>query len=280
MTTVALAGCTRTEDPDAPLLVDSLGRHGIAAVTAAWDDPGIEWGAFDATIIRSTWDYPERLEAFLSWARSVPTLVNPADVVAWNADKRYLDDLRAAGVPTIPTTYATSGADASIPDGAFVVKPTVGGGSRGAARFSAREQALGRDHVDELAAMGHESMIQPLIDSIDHDGETDVIVIDGEVRHAVVKHAPLSSTATLVASGPSSVEPASLGRRQIDVVAGALGAVPHDGPLCFARVDLVGTSNGPVVIELELIEPFLFLSSEASLPGHLAAAILHRARGA
>jgi glutathione synthase/RimK-type ligase-like ATP-grasp enzyme len=277
VTRVALAGCAGTEDPDAPLLVGALARLGIEAASHAWDDHGVDWASFDTTVVRSTWDYPAALDDFLAWARAVPRLVNPVGVVAWNADKRYLEALATAGVPTIETTYVRSGDTATFPNVPFVVKPSVGGGSRGAARYAPAEVDAAHAHVALLASKGLDAMVQPFVESVDAVGETDVVVIDGEVSHAIIKHAPLRAVATWDPAGPACFERAAPDNEQAAVVAAALAAVPGAAPLCYARVDLVATAAGPSVIEIELIEPFLFLACADAAADRLAAAIARRA---
>jgi glutathione synthase/RimK-type ligase-like ATP-grasp enzyme len=277
VTSVALASTSVVEDPDVPSLVAALGALGIEAMPVAWAEPGRDWAAFDATVIRSTWDYPMAHAAFLEWSRRVPNLWNPADVVEWNSDKRYLEALAARGVPTIPTTFAGSGAGAALPEGPVVVKPTVAGGSRGAARFEADDHDRARAHVDAIAALGLEAMVQPHVATVETKGETDVVVIDGVVSHAVVKFAPIGLEATDEPTGPlrvTTVEPDADQRR---VVAAALEAIPFDGPLCYARIDLVELGDGPAVIEVELIEPFLFLGEHPDAACRLARALAARA---
>jgi glutathione synthase/RimK-type ligase-like ATP-grasp enzyme len=276
VTNVALASTGVVDDPDSPALEAALGALGIEARAVAWADDDVDWGSFDATVIRSTWDYPMAHRAFLAWARRVPNLWNPADVVAWNSDKRYLADLDAAGVPTIPTSYAGSSDDAQFPDGPVVVKPTVGGGSRGAARFEPEDHDRARAHVDAIGALGLEAMVQPHVASVVTAGETDVVVIDGTVSHAVVKHAPIGLAATDEPTGPVSVARVDLDADQRRVVAATLAAIPFDGPLCYARVDLVELAIGPAVLEVELIEPFLFLAERDDAAARLAAAIARR----
>jgi glutathione synthase/RimK-type ligase-like ATP-grasp enzyme len=275
---VAIATTSRFDDPEFDVLAAALASLGVEARLAAWDDASVDWGAFDATVIRSTWDYPMAHERFVTWARSVERLHNPGHVVAWNSDKRYLDDLAAAGVATIPTTYATGAADAEFPDVDFVVKPTVGGGSRGAKRFPRGAHADGASHVEALAAIGLTAMVQPYVTSVASAGETDVIVLDGVVSHAVVKHAPIGREATAEPSGPVQVDRIEPTPAQLEVVEAALRAVPGDGPLCYARIDLVALDSGPAVIEAELIEPFLFLGSASDAPARLAASIARRAQ--
>jgi glutathione synthase/RimK-type ligase-like ATP-grasp enzyme len=274
---VAIATNRLAEDPDQPALLAALAREGVRGVPAAWNDEDVDWNGFAATVIRSTWDYPLAYGEFVAWVPTVTRLINPSDVVVWNTDKRYLDDLAARGVPTIETTYAQTGEDATFPDADFVVKPTVGGGSRGAKRFASGDVAAARAHVDALAAQGRLAMIQPYIDTVATTGETDVIVIDGEVSHAVRKHAPINLEATAVPAGPVSVARVEPSAAERSVVAATLAAVPVVSPLCFARVDLVATRSGPVVIEVELIEPFLFLDHRDDAAARLARAIVRRA---
>ncbi|MGX6448759.1 hypothetical protein ACVU7I_11935, partial [Patulibacter sp. S7RM1-6] len=106
----------------------------LDATWAVWDDPTVDWAAFDLVVVRSTWDYHARREAFLAWAAGVPSLANPADVLAWNTDKRYLADLVAAALPTVPTLLVPPGealpADAPALAGEVVVKPSVSAGAR------------------------------------------------------------------------------------------------------------------------------------------------------
>jgi glutathione synthase/RimK-type ligase-like ATP-grasp enzyme len=275
---VAIAG-SRFEDPDLPALVAALGALGVEAVGHAWDDPTVDWDPYDATVIRSTWDYPKDLAAFLSWTRRVPCLINEPDVVAWNADKRYLGDLAAAGVATIPTTYLAVADEVALPEGDVVVKPTVGGGSRGAARFTgpSRDEALA--HIAELRGRGLDVMVQPFVEGAATAGETDVVVIDGEVSHALRKRVALRDVTSWEPSGPVDVTEVEPTAAELALVDAALAAIPADEPLCFARVDLVPADDGPLVIEIEAIEPFLFFSSvDPDAPGRLARAIARRLR--
>src|ERR1700738_943424 len=108
--TIGVATCARAPDldDDWPLLRAALAGRGVEATAAAWTDPTVEWSKFDLVVIRGTWDYVGRLEEYLAWVGQVATgtrLVNPAPVVAWNVDKRYLNDLAGRGVPVVATTF-------------------------------------------------------------------------------------------------------------------------------------------------------------------------------
>ncbi|MDL2335376.1 MAG: hypothetical protein QFC55_05035, partial [Chloroflexota bacterium] len=107
MTRIALATCAALPDldPDEQLLLEPLRALGVEARAAVWDDATVDWAAFDLVVIRSTWEYASRRDEFVAWTRSVPRIVNPANVVAWNTDKHYLRDLAAAGVPVVPTDW-------------------------------------------------------------------------------------------------------------------------------------------------------------------------------
>src|SRR3954451_530551 len=134
MPSVLLASCAPAlgQDEDEPLLLAALADVGVTAGVAGWADPSVEWAAADAVVVRSTWDYAPRREEFLAWARReevVTPLHHPAAVLAWNTDKRSLAELAAAGLPVVPTTWASAGAERPAAlgtwDGDVVVKPAV-----------------------------------------------------------------------------------------------------------------------------------------------------------
>src|SRR5262245_25322710 len=149
---VALATCREFAalDADDARLPALLARHGVAATAAVWDAPGVDWSEFDLVVLRSTWDYPAKAAAFLAWVDALPRVLNPAPVVRWNADKRYLGDLAAAGVPVVPTAFVGPGDPFAPPPGSFVVKPAVGAGSKGAARYGPGQATEARAHIGRL----------------------------------------------------------------------------------------------------------------------------------
>src|SRR5256714_5576657 len=136
---VALVTCGELPDldPDDRLLLDPLRARQVTVDAVAWDDPAADWDRYDLAVLRSTWDYVPRRDAFLDWLPTVPALANPAGIVAWNTDKRYLADLARAGVPIVPTTWLQPGAPPWIaPEtGEYVVKPAIGAGSVGTGRY-------------------------------------------------------------------------------------------------------------------------------------------------
>jgi glutathione synthase/RimK-type ligase-like ATP-grasp enzyme len=275
VTRVVVAGSrVRSERSDAETrpLLEALAARGVDAEPASWDDETVSWAGADLVAVRTTWDYTLRRDDFLAWAGAVAAetrLVNPLPVLTWNSHKRYLVELAAAGVPVVPTVLLEAGG--SVPDvlgeGPLVIKPAVSAGGRGARLGPAGDL---RDTTAELLACG-DVLVQPAVDSIGRDGEVSLIRIGGTWSHAVRK---------LPAAGGFLVHEKHGGRledhlpttREVAVAEQALAAAP--GPVAAARVDLVRLDGEPVVMELELIEPELFLRRAPAAPARLADALL------
>ncbi|MEV0525061.1 hypothetical protein AB0I66_16685 [Streptomyces sp. NPDC050439] len=261
-------------DRDLPELARSLGAADADVATVSWDDPEVDWERFDLVVIRSAWDYSERVAEFVAWAGRVArltVLANPASVVRWNTDKRYLAELAAAGVSVVPTRYLAPGDPLEIPDdGEFVVKPTTGAGARYAARYEKGEYDAAVRHIERMHGEGLTAMVQPYMPGVDETGERALVYVGGRFLHAVRKGAVLAPGAAYDDEkmphpdlSPWQPTPGELG-----VSARALAAVPGSPELLYARVDLVDDADGaPCVMELELVEPNLFLFlHEDSLP--------------
>jgi glutathione synthase/RimK-type ligase-like ATP-grasp enzyme len=281
--TVALATCAaRPElDGDGPGLLAALDRAGVDARAAIWDDPAEAWGRFDLVVVRSTWDYTERRDQFVAWARSVPRLANPAEVVEWNTDKRYLDDLAAAGVPVVPTTWIGPDDPVTLPTGGeFVVKPAVSAGARGAGRHRPDRAAGAADHVRALQALGHWVMVQPYLATVEQFGEAGLIYIDGRFSHAIRKGQVLRSPGAGARDpGDVAITPVAAASTERERAEQVLAAVPGSGPLLYARVDLLrGPSGECLLSEVELTEPSLFLGDAIGSTQRLAQAVAARAR--
>jgi hypothetical protein len=233
-------------------------------------------------VVRSTWDYTFMPARFERWTRAVGAqLLNPPDVVEWNAHKRYLLDLAEAGVRTVPTELCTPGAPFVPPPGRFVVKPAVGAGARGAAVYDEARHDAAREHVAALHAAGHDVLLQPYLDAVDGaESETALVFLDGTLSHAMRKGPLLTLDGGPVdglfqSEQMSRAEPApdavALGRRAHELVERRFGR-----PL-YARVDVLRDSAGePAVLELELIEPSLFLDYAPGSAQALADAIVAR----
>ena len=273
---IALATCSLWPDldGDGPELLQALADEGMSVDVRVWDDANVDWSSYELVVLRTVWDYWGRHEEFLAWTRRVPRLLNTAQVVAWNTDKTYLRTLAAAGIPTVPTTWVGPGDDFEVPDGPFVVKPTVSAGARDTAAYEGGD-ASAREHVARLLAAGRTVMVQPYVAAVDTDGETAVLVFGGAVSHAARKSAVLALGAgepalgswSMTAREPSAEETA-LALRVLEVVRS------WGDDLLYARVDLL---PGPVLIELEVTEPSLFLGLAPGSARRFAAAVRRRA---
>ena len=287
---VGLATCAALPngDEDESLLATALNDRGVDTEWVVWSasEPAAMGERFDVVVIRSTWDYVDDREAFVAWVEACTAPAwNPAPVVRWNSDKRYMLDLLDAGVPTVPTQIvATLDQDWSAPDGCeeIVVKPAVGAGSRGAQRFRVVDELdEARHHAGTIITAGNTAVVQPYLASVDSGSETALIHIDGQFSHSVSKGPMLRRD-----GGGEWVEGLYLaeeidhrdvGEQQLVVARAALEAAPLADVL-YARVDLVDDDNGaPMVLELELIEPSLFFSFDAGSAQTMADAIVARA---
>ncbi len=293
MPTVALVTATDAEplDEDLPPLVAALAERGADVRSVVWDDPAVDWASVDVAVIRSTWDYHGRRDEFCAWADAVgaaTVLCNPAPIVRWNTDKRYLSELSAAGIDVVPTVFLVPGDEVRLVDAPeVVVKPAVSAGSRDTARHSigdAEGRARARRHARELLDAGRVVMVQPYLDAVDDEGETAVICIDGVVSHAIRKGPLLRAgdgpTRALFAEEQISArdprgDELRLARATLEVCAARFGA--H--ALLYARVDLIpGPTGDPVLLELELTEPSLFFDTAPGSADRFAAAVIARAR--
>lgn len=288
MSTPRVALATAAEvphlDEDERLVLPALAALGVEAVPATWDDPAVEWATYDLVAVRSTWDYPQRRDAFVRWARHVEArtrLRNPAGVIAWNTDKRYLHDLESAGVPVVPTAVLAPGDDArraAALAGEIVVKPAVSAGSRDTARYALPSDAAAVDrHVGALLGAGRTVLVQPYVATVDAHGEAALVHLGGAFSHAARKGPILRRGAAFVDGlfAEEDMAARTATPRERAVAAAALAAVPGGASgLLYARVDLVEDPiRGPVVLEVELTEPSLFLALDDAAPARFAAAI-------
>lgn len=247
-------------DPDREPLDAALARAGVDFAWLAWDDPAVDWDAPVPTILRSTWNYALDRDAFLAWcervARAAP-LWNPPDVVRANTHKRYLVELAARGVPTVPTILVERGAApdlAPLGGGRVVVKPAIGAGSLDARVFEASERDAALAHARRLGARV-EVLVQPYLASVEAYGERSLVWIDGELTHAIRKEPRFAGHDERV-TGPHPIAD--------DERAVALAALaPCADRILYGRVDLARDAAGqPVVMELELAEPSLFFARQ------------------
>jgi glutathione synthase/RimK-type ligase-like ATP-grasp enzyme len=274
------AAAYRGVDEDLPRIAAALIDRGVDAVVADWHDAGFDWAGVDLAVIRSTWDYTAEPDAFLAWVdrvAGVTRLANPAPIVRWNTDKRYLLDLAAAGVPTVPTRIVALGDGAAAGravsevaavagGGTVVVKPVVSAGAVDTDRYGPDELAEADSHVERLLAQGRSVIVQPYLLGIDEVGETGLVVLRDAFSHAFGKGPVLASglRSSERAVGGEAITPRVASAAERALADAALDAVATALPgwsrrdLLIARVDVAPHDDGPVVMELELIEPALF----------------------
>lgn len=257
----------------------------LGAEFPVWDDPGVDWEAYDRVVLRSVWDYSRRLDEFLAWCAAVgpERLRNQPDLVAFNADKRYLGELAA---PHVPTTFVAPGDELPTFESEFVIKPNVSAGARDTGRFAAADREEARELIDRIHAAGKVALVQPYLASIEAEGETALVFLGGQLSHVLKKNpvlrdrgvAPLAPGDLVVAAamleddlvvaGTATPDQESLARQIIDEITTRFGL-----PL-YARVDLVRDDTGhPVLLELEATEPALYLATAPGSAERFAAAI-------
>lgn len=282
--TVAIVTCQEIPDlePDDRLLLHPLRALGIEVDVVVWDDPTVDWSRYDLVVLRSPWDYADRRDEFVAWAGRVARLVNDATTIAWNTDKRYLAELAAAGLATISTDWVRPGDpewDAPC-SGEWVIKPAISAGSRDTGRYDLadpghREYATG--HVRRLVEAGRVVMIQPYLAAVDTAGETALIYFGGRYSHAIRKGPMLDGPDLGVPRlyKPEVITPREPTAAEHDLAARVLAAIPGRlRPPLYARVDLIpGPDGTPLLIELELTEPSVFLEYSDGAAARLAAAI-------
>ncbi|MFJ2030921.1 RimK family alpha-L-glutamate ligase [Streptosporangium sp. NPDC087985] len=267
-------------DDEKEIALAAWAEVGIAGQIVRWDDPEVDWAAFDAVVVRSPWDYIDRRAEFLGWVRrvdSVTRLLNPAAVLERNTDKTYLRDLKA---PAIATYWVAPGEAVDFPVlDEYVVKPSVSSGARDTIRTRDRKEA--EAHAARLAAEGRTAMIQPYLDMVEAEGETSLLYFGGRFSHAVRRPPMLAGevTAPDEENGRGELRTPELGQHlprtpEPDQFALAERVLAEFPELLYARVDLVRLSDGtPVLIELELTEPYLFLRWAPDAAANLARAL-------
>jgi len=292
---IALTACERFPDlhDDWPPLRAALDEAGLEGRPAVWSDPGVDWTAFDLVVANGAWDNIHRVDEFLAWVDRVGSglgvpMVNSPAVLRWNIDKRYLRDLEERGVPIVPTAWVEPGQAVGDLRGLVrsaaevVVKPTVSGGGHQTARYGADEHEAVRTHIEALATRGKTAMVQPYVAAVDREGETGLVFVGGEFSHAIHKASmirpgvgpqdSLIDNQVVVAATATTTQRA-LGEQAVAAAQDAFG------PTAYARVDMVQLEEGrPALLELELLDPVLFLTTDPSAPGRFARVLAARVR--
>ncbi len=282
---------------DWPLQHAAMAAIGLDAAPVVWSDPNVDWSDFDLVVANGAWDNIHNQHEFLRWIAHIEELgvpiVNSPATLRWNFDKRYLRELAAAGLRIVPTRWVESAGGprevghtdatgaAVVPadfDGEVVVKPSVSGGGFQTARYEAHEHEAARAHVDALLGAGIAAMVQPYQESVDREGETGLVFLGGEYSHAIHKEpmirrgvgpGPSLIDNQVVTGSSAMLDQLRLGRQAVAAAESLLG------PTVYARVDIVRDADGePALLELELLDPVLFLTTAPGSPARFAAALV------
>ena len=271
---------------DDRLLADALSARGASVHALPWSDPAARWSEFDAVVVRSPWDYFLRAREFHAWLDRLETerarVHNDVRVLRWNAEKSYLRDLGARGIPVIPTRWLAAGSATSLGDvrretgwAELVVKPTVSGGAHRTWRAAPAAQS---DDDARLAVMLDDGavMVQPLVAEIERDGEWSLVFFAGQYSHAVLKR-PRSGDFRVQREHGGTLESVEPAASVIAEAARVIAAIPFGGaPPLYARVDGCIVNGQLLLMELEALEPELFLRCAPESPDRLAGALLAR----
>ncbi len=281
------ARAARGLDEDEPPLHLAFQKAGCEVVIAEWDDPKVDWAAFDVALLRSAWDYCERIGEFLAWverASQLTRVLNPLPLIRWNTDKHYLAQLAAAGVAVVPSAFIEPGEDAAAvlkrflekqPQPELVVKPAIGAGSRDTQRYLRSELAAAVAHAKRLLDAGRSVLVQPYLARVDEDGETALMFFEGQFSHAIRKGPllPRGGAATEALFAAETITPREPGKDELRLAEKVVSVVPFGTPL-YARVDLIRDDSGaPCLLELEMAEPSLFFVHAADSAERFAAAV-------
>jgi glutathione synthase/RimK-type ligase-like ATP-grasp enzyme len=266
------------EDDDRPL-AESLVRRGAFVISMSWDDATFDWSRIDVVLLRSPWDYYRRYDEFLAWLKSVEAqtrIVNPADIVRWNSSKRYMNELAAKGVHSVPTAFVARNEVTSLERlcadrgwTTVVLKPAVSADSWETIRVEPARYAEGQSYL-ERHRPEREILVQPFVKDVDEGGEQCLIFFGGSYSHAVIKNSAFKGGRHVGPEG-RAIEP------KADAIEMACGVLVTAGfsDVPYARVDLARDDAGqPLLLELELFEPTLFFKEKPGSEELLAEILL------
>lgn len=253
------------------LLVEPFAEHGWEVHEVPWSRPGTDWSAFDAVIIRSTWDYQNHLPAFLQTLDAIEAqtrLFNSLAICRWNSNKRYLAELEQRGVPIVPTRWPERLNVAQIDAGfqyfgvdRLVVKPLIGANADNA--FVLRGGDAGSWDEAMRVYQGQPLIMQPFLERICDEGEFSLFYFGGEFSHAICKRPAAGDFRVQEEHGGQIIpwEPSAALRIAADQALAALNET-----LLYARVDLVRHDDSWRLMEMELIEPSLYFEQCEQAP--------------
>jgi len=250
-------------------LLDFLKSKDLTITKEIWNDKQVKWEEYDLAIIKSPWDYFDLIEGFYAWLAKLKNLniklLNPIDILKWNADKHYLQDIEKAGLKVTPSVFLTKGDEINCNDyfkkfetEKIIVKPVVSGGSKNTFKVTAANADEINEKLKSLIEI-EDFIIQPFLTEIEENGEWSFIFFGGKFSHALLKKAAEGDFRVQATFG-GTVHPQQPTEK---LLAAAQKYVDQFAKGClYARVDGATVNNEFMLMELELIEPFLFLDTE------------------
>ncbi len=265
---------------DDRLLQDALAEIGLSSVRVDWAEPDVDWSRFRCAVFRTTWDYYERISEFTNWLDRIEQqtrLCNDISLIRWNLDKHYLSNLEAKGIPVVDSRFIETGSTVSLNEllnetgwEEAVLKPCVSGGAYHTYRINNGNAGRIQSTVQPLITE-KSFLLQPFIHDVRHTGEDTLMIINGRYTHAVRKVAKEGDFRVQDDHG-GTVHPHQPTNDQIDLAERAMAACPS-AP-AYGRVDMVRDNDGRwSVMEVELIEPELWLRQHSAAAGLFARAI-------
>lgn len=267
------------------IFLNELRRRGIRSDPLVWDDDSVDWGAWDAIVIRSCWDYHLKVDRFLGWLQRLQAVrlvvINEPEVMRWNLHKGYLLDVARAGGRIPPTRVITRGARGSLREtiesagwSATVIKPAISASGQ-SARLIAGRPTDEDERVYAAMVAGGDVLLQADVPNVRRQGEWSLVFFEGRYSHAALKLAAPGEFRVHIEWGgtvESREPPLSLvqqAQRLVDAL--DLGAT-------YARVDGTEVSGDLIIMELEVIEPELFFDRHPDAAGRLADAVMRVVR--
>lgn len=276
----------RGHDHDLDILTAALDAADQKWQIVNWDEALIDWSQFSIAVLRSTWDYYARLDEFVAWVDLVSaqtTLCNPPEIVRWNVDKRYLQEMNTHGIPVMATTFISQPSDitSELIAQDVIIKPVVSAGSNNTERHRNNAVAA-RAQLDHILASGGVAMVQPYSPTIDAIGETGLVYLGGKFSHAFGKDAVFGEAEQVhngvhvqevITARTANPNEHLLGDSVMKYLINKFGVTP-----LYARIDMVTNIDGvPEIMEVELTEPSLYLHLDAGSPERAATALANAA---
>lgn len=258
-----------TAENEDDTLLKFLITKGLSIEKVIWNDSSVDWSNYQLAILKSPWDYFDLIHDFYDWLAKIKQknikLLNPVDVVKWNADKHYLQDIKNAGLKVTPSSFLAKGDDVNFEkyfeqfnSDKLIVKPAVSGGSKNTFKVTATNTEEIIEKLTPLLAL-EDFIVQPFLNEVEENGEWSFLFFGGKFSHSLLKKAKPGDFRVQHSFG-GTIHPQEA---PTHLLTDAEKYVHQFAKGClYARVDGTVINNEFVLMELELIEPFLFLNED------------------